>query len=294
MKTNLLNILCITMITVLCACDNNAGPESVASDFWKAANSGDEKTARELISKASKQSFKMKKESSGGESEVKFGTATEKDGVVSIPTTMINKVGGQSSEVPMTTILVQEDGVWKVDWNRTVSSMFGGMMGELQKGMEEAMEELGEKMKKALSGQPPASATKVQPVPPERDDAVSGLLGGKPFIGENVTLRGGNRLVFVGGPDKVIQIILPTGVNVAAGTTYQGSTSVDAGIEKVIVHWRPEGAERPNNKLLLKDFKLELDIEDRDAEKLRGILSLEVSRFQTQVRGPFIALIQEK
>lgn len=282
------------MITLLCACDNNAGPETVASDFWKAANSDDEKTARELISKASQKSFKMKKESSGGDAEIKLGTATEKDGVVSIPTTMINKVGGQSSEVPMTTILVQEDGAWKVDWNRTVSSMFGGMMGELQKGMEEAIEEIGEEMKKALSGQPPASATKVQPTPPQRDDAVSGLLGGKPFIGENVTLRGGNRLVFVGGPNKVIQIILPAEATITAGTTYQGSNSAEAGIDKVIVHWRPEGAERPNNKLLRKDFKLELDIEDRDAEKLRGTLSLEVSRFQTQVRGPFIALIQEK
>ena len=149
-------------------------------------------------------------------------------------------------------------------------------------------------MKKALSGPPPASAAKVQPIPPKRDDAVSGLLGGKPFIGEKVMLRGGNRLVFYGGTDKVIQIVLPAGATVAAGTTYQGSTSVEAGIEKVIVHWRPEGAERANNKLLRKYFKLELAIEDSDAEKLRGILSLEVSRFQTHVRGPFIALIQEK
>lgn len=70
--------------------------------------------------------------------------------------------GTQEQSVPTDTILVKEDGVWKVDWARTSAAMYGSMVGEMMKGMEKAMTGMGEEMGKAME-----KAAKEQNAPPQ-------------------------------------------------------------------------------------------------------------------------------
>ena len=53
----------------------------------------------------------------------------------------IHTTGRQKFEVQMQTILIKEDGQWKVDADQTMMSMFGGAMGEMMKGLSKALEE---------------------------------------------------------------------------------------------------------------------------------------------------------
>ena len=49
--------------------------------------------------------------------------------------------GTTEFQVQMQTILVKEDGQWKVDADQTMMSMFGGAMGEMMKGLGKTLEE---------------------------------------------------------------------------------------------------------------------------------------------------------
>ena len=49
--------------------------------------------------------------------------------------------GTTEFQVQMQTILVKEEGQWKVDAEQTMMSMFGGAMGEMMKGLGKALEE---------------------------------------------------------------------------------------------------------------------------------------------------------
>jgi len=53
-------------------------------------------------------------------------------------------------DMAMTTILIQQEGAWKVDVNKTMMSIFGGAMGEMMDQMGEAMQEMGESMAEGM------------------------------------------------------------------------------------------------------------------------------------------------
>jgi len=53
----------------------------------------------------------------------------------------------------LTTVLVQQEGTWKVDVNKTMMSIFGGAMGEMMEQMGEAMQEMGESMAEGMQMQ---------------------------------------------------------------------------------------------------------------------------------------------
>ena len=117
---------CVFLLLGACG-GSDSGPESVAGQFREAVNNGDDE-----------------------DTAVRLGTATESNGAVTIPTTLITRAGSETSEMPATTCLVQEDGAWRVDWNQTMGSLFGGMMGEMMKGMGKAAREMGKAVEESF------------------------------------------------------------------------------------------------------------------------------------------------
>lgn len=123
-------------------------PETVADSFWTALQNQELTLAR---SYATPETADMLNDTNNEQDvDVTLGETTMKDGEAHIQTTMKTDNEGQSMDIAMITVLVQQEGAWKVDVNKTMMSIFGGAMGEMMEQMGEAMEELGESMAEGM------------------------------------------------------------------------------------------------------------------------------------------------
>ena len=128
---------------------------AVAREFWDAMIDEDIERARACATEESAGSISINEESSPEQAEVTLGSVTQKDDHISISTTVIATDEGQEMNIPLETIVVQENGAWKVDAGRTMMSMFGGAMAAMMQGMTDAMadgmEEMGQAMGQAMT-----------------------------------------------------------------------------------------------------------------------------------------------
>jgi hypothetical protein len=163
------HLLTLPLFFLLAAggCGAAGGPESVAENFWAAIMAGDKEEARKYAAKDSVAELELEPKQPGEERDIEFGKAVESNNQVSIPTTMITTTNGQEQRVPLNTVLVKQDGDWKVDWNQTMASMLGGMMGEMMKGMSEAMEGMAEEMGKSFEEMGKSYEEAMKAPPPE-------------------------------------------------------------------------------------------------------------------------------
>ena len=139
-------MLCVPLLIGACS---GGGPDAVAGDFWDKVRAGDEAGAKALLTKQSRAGFKLERDSPGREGEVRLGKASAQDGIATVSTTLVG-AGDHATELAMSTVLVLEDGEWRVDWNQTLGSMLGGIMGELMKGMAEAADQMSKAMQKSM------------------------------------------------------------------------------------------------------------------------------------------------
>lgn len=128
-------------------------PETVAGAFWTALQNDDLATARTYATPETADMLN-ERENTDEEVEVTLGETTMEDGEAHVETTMKAAREGQAMEIPMTTILVQNEGTWKVDVNKTMMSVFGGAMGvmmeEMGTAMGDAMQETGTSMAEGM------------------------------------------------------------------------------------------------------------------------------------------------
>ena len=132
----------LVFFLVLTSCSVGNDPQSVAEKFWDAMANRDIETARSYATRASRESLSVDKDKEG-DVQVTFGEMTEKEGEVSIATTMKQSDGGKEQSIPMQTILVQEEGAWKVDAERTMFSILGGAMGQMMDSLKQGVEDFG-------------------------------------------------------------------------------------------------------------------------------------------------------
>lgn len=112
---------------------------AVAKGFWDAMNAKDIQAVQLYVTRGSKDKFKIVE--SEATCKATFGDIKIEDGKTTIDTTMQTHNRTTEMEVKMQTILLKEDGLWKVDAEQTMMSMFGGTMGEMMKGLGKALEE---------------------------------------------------------------------------------------------------------------------------------------------------------
>jgi hypothetical protein len=138
----------------LVAC-SGGGAEDVAGKFWKALGDRDLEKARSYATRATAESLTMNNNNGDGEMDVEFGETRVEGGRTIIDTRMVAEMGEAKQTIELKTILVQEDGEWRVDVASTMMSMFGGAMGEMMQGMTDAMTdamgEMVEGMGKAMA-----------------------------------------------------------------------------------------------------------------------------------------------
>ncbi len=152
MKSIVLIILCFgVLVTAGCSKDS---PVEVAEGFWIAMADRDVETARSFVTKETANSITLNNNAGNGDFTVKFGDVTEEVSYTAVETIMRPSGGEAEMEISLRTIVVKEEGKWKVDANRTMMSMFGGAMGEMMQqlgdAMKDGMEEFGKGMQEGM------------------------------------------------------------------------------------------------------------------------------------------------
>lgn len=122
----------------------------VAKGFWDAINADDINTARSYATKKSGDCLELKKRDTASRGKVTFGDVKNEDNRTIIETTIQASEGETNLEFPMKTVLVKEDGQWKVDFDQTLMSIFGGAVGEMIEGLKKGFEEMGKSMADGL------------------------------------------------------------------------------------------------------------------------------------------------
>ena len=129
---------------------------AVAKGFWDAMNAKDIQAVRVYVTKESADKLQIKEKDAAASCKVTFGDIKIEDNKTTIETTMQTNDGTTEFQVQMQTILIKEEGQWKVDAEQTMMSMFGGAMGEMMKGLGKALEEGFKKgfeeMSKSMAG----------------------------------------------------------------------------------------------------------------------------------------------
>ena len=124
-----------------------AQPPAEETDVEPALPITDSSKPSEVPDSDSEDKLQIKDSDATTNCKVAFGEVKMEDNKSSIETAMQTYNGTTESEVQMQTILVREDGQWKVDADQTMMSMFGGAMGEMIQGLGKAM---GEGLKKGM------------------------------------------------------------------------------------------------------------------------------------------------
>ena len=146
----------LTAALLATACGAADGPHGVAEAFWTASKDGDLELAKSYIAEGGNTTIKDPSES--GSSVVVFSLGeTTIDGKQATVETTIETTGEQAMELSFNTVLVQQDGGWKVDLDKTTDDMmkilFGTTMGGLVEKMGQAMgDAMGEAMKGMAEG----------------------------------------------------------------------------------------------------------------------------------------------
>lgn len=152
-------------VGLVTACAGAEGPEAVADHFWAAVQDGDAETARAYSIESETSSLKMEDESSIESYEL--GETRSDDGKALVKT-RVTTAGEWELDLSFETVLIEDDGVWKVDVDQTGSRMvravigasteelvrgiadtLRGAMGEVMEGVAEGMKDLGEALGKA-------------------------------------------------------------------------------------------------------------------------------------------------
>jgi hypothetical protein len=140
-------IIVIALACILCGCGSDKDESlAVAKDFWKAMKDRNIEEAKMYATSASANALTINEEEKDQEVEISFGDIELEDGKSTIETNMRAINDGSEMTIPMQTVLVKEEGEWKVDVNLTMMSLFGGAMGAMMESMKEGMEELGKSM----------------------------------------------------------------------------------------------------------------------------------------------------
>ena len=157
---------------------------AVAKGFWDAMNAKDLQAVKSYVTKESADKLQVKDTEAPSNCKVSFGNIKIEDDKTIIDTNMQANDGTTEFNVQMQTILVKEEGHWKVDADQTMMSMFGGAMGEMMKGLGQALEEgfkkgfeemgksMAEGMQKGVEVMTQTGESKPDIVPPQQETVI--------------------------------------------------------------------------------------------------------------------------
>ncbi len=156
MFKNLDKTIVFSLILFLSACAGgpHLSQQEVARDFWTAMEAKDLAKAQTYAKKGTMDSVSPNNDAKIDKVEIK--PSKVENGLTVVPTTVTATENGEQKTTAFNTVLEQEDGEWKVDFEKTTTSIMGFSMQDMMEGvgkaMGEAMKGVGEAVGKGLSG----------------------------------------------------------------------------------------------------------------------------------------------
>lgn len=135
----------LSLLLLLSACERNT-PEAVSERYWNAVIAGDQETIEQTIAESSSPGL-SKAVQPNPESTVTFGETIRgggnmrEDENATVETQLHWVEDGETTVLELDTVLVYEDGAWKVDPEKTRQEFFDGVYRSALTGLEAALEE---------------------------------------------------------------------------------------------------------------------------------------------------------
>lgn len=136
-------------VLLIAACATSLSKQDVARDFWTAMAAKDIAKAKTFASAGSLDGVSPNNENDNTIDKVDLRPAKESDGLTVVPTIVTSMENGQEKTLSFDTVMIKENGEWKVDFEKTTNSMLGFSMKDMMEGMGKAM---GEAMGNAMKG----------------------------------------------------------------------------------------------------------------------------------------------
>lgn len=149
MKKRLMPLVVSVILTFIIGCSSDS-PLDVAEKFWRALEDDNIYEARSFATRATAISIKRTDKRDDEKLNVTFGEVTT-DGWKTTVDTAAHKISGDSEDtIYLKTVLVQEEGEWKVDAMKT---MMSALSDEFAEAMESAVEVMqSDEFNKAMQG----------------------------------------------------------------------------------------------------------------------------------------------
>jgi hypothetical protein len=122
----------IALSLALAACAGSGAQQDIARQFWDAMKAQDITSAQSFAKTGSMSGVSANK--SAVVETINLQDATTEGSKAVVPTQLIGSRDGKREQLSFNTVLEQEDGSWKVNFDETMSSMMGlpaqGTMGK--------------------------------------------------------------------------------------------------------------------------------------------------------------------
>lgn len=137
-----------------CAGDLHPSQQEVARDFWTAMEAKDLAKAKTYAKKGTMDNVSPNNDAKMDKVEIR--PSKVENGLTVVPTTVTSTQNGEQKTTSFNTVLEQEDGEWKIDFEKTSTSIMGFSMQDMMEGMGKAMGDamkgVGEAVGKGLGG----------------------------------------------------------------------------------------------------------------------------------------------
>jgi hypothetical protein len=160
MYTPFKRIFPIVLALLAASCANTMSQEDVAREFWNAMAAKDIAKAKTFAKPGTMEGVSANE--GPGVETIEFKPVKMESGQALVPTVLTGIKDGQRQILSFDTVLEEDAGAWKVDFDKTTTSMLGFSMQEMMesmgKAMGEAMKGMGEAVGKGLgdAAQPPS------------------------------------------------------------------------------------------------------------------------------------------
>ena len=133
----------LVIVLLVSGCDLVKSPDEKAAEFWQAVKDKEIEQARSLTKGNDFKGFDL---SNVNMVELNIGNASIHSNKAEVATKYIYLENGLKKNTDFTTHLTQMDGVWVVEFEKTINSLAGFEVFSMLEGLSGSLEEVGEEI----------------------------------------------------------------------------------------------------------------------------------------------------
>ncbi len=143
------SLTALVTVGLFAACGGGNGPAVVAEAFWEASRTGDYELAQSYVAEGGNASISEEAAQNQQIREFTLGESHVEGDSAAVETSLSGDFGENPVDVEFNTVMVRQEGEWKVDLDGTANEMMKAILGV---SMNDFAEQMGEAMGEAMKG----------------------------------------------------------------------------------------------------------------------------------------------